>query len=125
VPALPNEVYFNAAPVLDLVPITFAGRMVNVHGVKIPVGTSKTIDVDLFSDAMTSGPFTVTALDYAAAMGQPKELSFSFDHATGVNGDVLKLTITKTLAARAGYSGFILRSTLGSSAGYWFGVVAD
>src|SRR5206468_11189841 len=63
VPSLPGEVYFQSAPVLpDMVSLT--GLPVPLKGVQIPVGQSKVISVDLFSDAPTSGPWTVQALDY-------------------------------------------------------------
>ena len=53
VPALANEVYFNAVPELnDTITI---GGMFTMLGVQIPVGQTKTIDLDLFSDGDTGG----------------------------------------------------------------------
>jgi hypothetical protein len=41
-------------------------------GVKIPVGQSKTIELDLFSDGDTGGPWLVDVKDYSAQQpGQP------------------------------------------------------
>jgi len=79
-PACPSgEVYFNSA----LVPtdnVIFQGEFVT-HGVKIPLGTSRTVEVDLYSDGPTSGPWTLAA---SATVG---ELGLSFDVSSGVNGD--------------------------------------
>src|SRR2546423_11159635 len=51
-PALPGEVYFNAVPVLnDVVNFNFQGQSGQTKGVSIPIGQSKTIDVDLFTEA--------------------------------------------------------------------------
>ncbi|HEY8091526.1 MAG TPA: hypothetical protein VIF09_26860, partial [Polyangiaceae bacterium] len=61
-PNYPGEAFFDSAPVLnENVTFTsqFIGGTVNTKGVTIPVGQSKTIEVDLFSDAATSGPWTV------------------------------------------------------------------
>jgi hypothetical protein len=115
-----GEVYFNSSPVLpDKILLSIAGQMVAVDGVEIPVGQNKTIDVELFSDAPTSGPWTVTAEN--ATMTQ--YLGFSFDKTTGVNGDKLKLTITVNMASKRGTETFLLKSTLGSQATFWVGVV--
>ena len=78
-PELPGEVYFNAAPELEHIPTTIFGQQVNVRGVTIPVGMSKTIDVDLFSDASTSGPFSIHADDISSLDGGPQELTFKIE----------------------------------------------
>jgi hypothetical protein len=124
---VPMEPYFNSAPVLtDPVTIDFFGAW-NTQGVKIPVGQSKTIDVDLFSDAATQGPWKVTAYDYNSAYtGGPKLLDLSLDKDTGSNGDVLKLTI-KVLATDKTLKGeaFILESDLGTQSNLWMGIVGN
>ena len=91
-------------------------------GVQIPVGTSKTIDVRLLSDAPTSGPWKVTAVTVSESA---PSLGFSFDRNTGVNGDVLKLTITAKSKGGFGGTVFQLRSTLGGKTNYWMGFVAN
>ena len=64
VPALPGEVYFNAAPVLnDNITVDVIGQTSRCKGVKIAVGETKTIEIDLFSDAATGGPWTVAVQD--------------------------------------------------------------
>jgi len=123
VPTLPNEVYFQAAPVLDTVSLSGAPGPLN--GVTIPVGQSKVVNVELFSDAPTSGPWTVQALDYAQLTSGTADLSFSFDRTTGSNGAVLKLTITVVRAGQYGFEPFILKSTLGSATSLWIGIVGN
>jgi hypothetical protein len=120
--------YFNSAPVLvDDVTIDFGDPSgpEPTKGVKIPVGGKKTIDLDLFSDAPTTGVWTVDAFDVFALLGGPTSLAFSFDKRTGKNGDVLHLTITVTGVGSGGGSEFMLRSTLGSITHYWYGWVAN
>src|SRR5262249_40227721 len=78
VPALPGEVYVNAAPELtDQAKVSFMGQTATFRAVKIPVGQSKTIDLDVFSDAATSGPISVHVDDGQVLMGGSPLLSFS------------------------------------------------
>lgn len=123
VPELPNEVYFQSAPVLpDMISLS---GLPPLNGVTIPVGQSKVISVQLFSDAPTSGPWTVAALDYAQLFGGTPALSFAFDKTTGQNGSVLKLTITAVRAGQQGAEPFILTSKLGAATSLWIGVVGN
>ncbi len=117
--------YFNAAPVMnDQVAMTLmTNEQVTVLGVKIPLHQSKTIEVELFSDAPTSKPWRVSAIDINSAYnGGPALLSFSFDKTTGQNGDKLQLTI-KSL--QPGPAPFWLQSQLGSTQEFWIGVVGN
>jgi hypothetical protein len=100
--------YLGVAPVLDdTVTLTFGGGgggggMVTTKGVTIPVGMSKTIEVDLFTDGPTAD-YTVAAVDVASALrGRPTELTFAWDKTTGHNGDKLMLTITHVAGGRRG-----------------------
>ena len=123
VPVMPNEVYFQSAPVLpDMISLS---GLPPLNGVTIPVGQSKVISVNLFSDAPTSGPWTVAALDYAQLRGGTPALSFAFDHTTGQNGTVLKLTITAVSAAQQGAEPFIITSKMGSATSLWIGLVGN
>ena len=88
--------YFNSYPTLpDMV--TLSGNAFNgpvtVPGVGIAVGSSKTIDVVLQSEAPTSGPWTVTATDLSYYMGGTAATTLTLDKSTGQSGDVLHLTI--------------------------------
>jgi hypothetical protein len=78
-PCMPSDgtPYFNSMPVLtDTVNI---GGQVMSKGINIPVGQTGTVEIDLFSDAPTSGPWTVTAEDAAKLEGAPSTLSLSLD----------------------------------------------
>ncbi len=119
-------VYFNAAPVMnDTITVSVFGQSTVVKGVKIPVGMSATIDVELFSDGPTSGPWSVGAKDAAALLGGTADLSLSLDKDTGVNGDKLKLTIKVMTAGKHNTEMFYLTSKLGSSENIWVGIVGN
>ncbi len=125
VPTLPNTVYFNSAPnFTDNVTLNI-GQNITVKGVKIPVGESKTIQVDLFSDAKTSGPWTVKAIDSSAIQGGSKQLDFAFDKDSGVNGEKLNLTITVLKSTPYKAEIFYLMSTLNGTRNMWVGIVGN
>jgi hypothetical protein len=90
----------------------------------IPVGESKTIDVDLFSDGPTE-PFTVSAMDASGFMGGAQQLSFEFDVAEGQNGQVLHLTISALEATQYKAEIFYLVSQLGTRQNLWIGIVGN
>jgi hypothetical protein len=92
-----------------------------VPGVKVAVGASVTIDVQLFSDGPTSGPFTVAAAESLNGA----TLAFTWDKTSGQNGDVLHLTIKALVAAPAGGTTFELTSSLGTATSQWIGAVAN
>ncbi len=126
VPPLPSDVYFNAAPVLpDDVATTFFGQPVTLKGVNIPVNGTKTIDVDLFSDADTGAPFSVAAEDFAGLVGQTPHLAFSFDKSQGKNGEVLHLSITVNSTGKNKTASFLLKSTLAGKEHLWIGLVGS
>jgi hypothetical protein len=113
VPELPGEVYFNSAPVLnDNVNIQGVGTL---KGVQIPVGSSKTINVQLFSEAATGGPWNVQAMDLSQLMGGTASLGFSWDATSGQNGQTLHLTIDAISQGQYGVGVFIIFSYMGNS----------
>lgn len=126
VPVL-SEPYFNSALVLpDNVTIDFGGMggQVQTQGVKVPVGMSKTIEVDLFSDGPTT-PWTVQAEDTASFMGSA-DLSFSWDKTSGNNGDKLMLTITRLKNGQ--YNGtpfFVLSEKSFKNVNLWTGFASN
>ncbi len=129
-PCVPHltDPYFNSVPVLsENVTINFGqGGQAQTKGVKIPVGTSKTIEIDLFSDAPTTD-WTVQAEDVHSLFygGQP-ELTFTWDTQTGNNGNKLNLTITHEAKGQYNGSEFILYSQKGLKvANLWFGFVSN
>jgi hypothetical protein len=114
--------YFGAAPNLpnsaSLSVTTNAKQTVNV--VSLPVGSSQTIELDLFSDADTQGTFDVSAIDLATAEGGgDPELGFSFDNKSGKNGDKINMTVTALKKDPKGLAGFFIISTLGSNQTFW------
>lgn len=126
VPLIDGEAYFNSAPIFtDKVTANIYGTKIPTKGIQIPTGQSKTIDVQLFSDAPTSD-WTVQAVDGSYFTGGQKELSFDWDRQTGNNGDILKLTITRV--KNGGYAGseFVIYSQKGpKTAHLWFGFVGN
>jgi len=115
--------YFMAAPALpDTTSVNFGGGFSeNGKVVKIATGSSRTIELDLYSDKDTSGPFTIEAQDLASLQGSPAELSFTFDNASGVNGEKRHLTI-KTLKAPTLFSGgslFLIITKQGQHENIW------
>jgi hypothetical protein len=125
VPELPGEVYFNSVPVLpDNITVNL-GESITMKGVKIPVGSSKTIDIDLFSDGPTGGPWEVSAQDYNELMGEKASMTFSFDRTSGQNGEILHLTITSIAASQYGLGIFLLTSSLGQTTSAWVGLVGN
>ena len=127
-----KDPYFQSAPVLSqavtfTLPASFGGSDVATKGVTIPVGQSKTIEVDLFSDAATSGPWTVSAEDSLAKLGAGTTLDFAWDRTKGLNGEKLHLTITVKGESTfvPGAHPFTITSTLGGKQASWPGLVVD
>jgi len=122
--------YFNAAAVLTQT-LTVNDPMLGMYsnvGLKIPVGGSATIDLDLYSDGPTSGPFTVTASDLSSLFGGPAELDVSFGGqatATGVNGQTVQMTV-KVLSAGSGNAEILwIQSELGAVHPVWIGLITN
>lgn len=118
------EPYFNAVPELDEEVVLNFGQVITMKGVVVPVGQSKTVTIDLFSDAPT-GPITVTARDAGMLTGQPATMALSLDRSSGVNGEKLHLTIKSTRASQYGASIFMLTSKVGQKQHVWFGLVGQ
>ncbi|HEY1960734.1 MAG TPA: hypothetical protein VGH28_34215 [Polyangiaceae bacterium] len=118
--------YFNAAPILnDSVTLDYYGQKIVTKGVQVPLGQSKTIDVEMFSDAPTSD-WTVQAVDETYGTGKPAQLTFSWDSQTGNNGDVRHVTITRDANGTHGGTEFILYAQHGTtSSNMWFAFVAN
>jgi hypothetical protein len=131
VPPLAGQAFFDSAPVLtDMV--TFSSSItgsITTQGINIPLGTSKTIEVDLFSDGDTGGPWTVQAADvlstYYGSYGITPSMSFAWDRTSGVNGEKLHLTITVTTAGIGNGHAFMITSTLNGRVAVWPGMVTD
>jgi hypothetical protein len=127
-PCLPSgsTSYFNAAPVLDE-PVTLisSGARLPTKGIQIALGASRTVDVELFSDLPTSGPWQLAAYDVSEMMGGPKNLQLTLDKTSGKNGDRVHLTILPLRAGELGGAEFVVTSTLSGQTNLWFGFVAN
>ncbi len=122
----PREPYFNSAPVLnDNVTLGGLGSTIKVKGVQIPIGATKTVEIDLFSEAATSGPWEVAAYDYNEYMGGQPALDFSFDATSGQNGQKLHLDITPLKVGQYNVEMFFIVSKLGDQQNIWVGVVGN
>ena len=123
VPELPGEVYFNASPLLkDNINISGLG---SVKGVKIPVGGSGVVELDLFSEADTGGPWNVEVKDFAQLMGGAATMAFSLDRDSGQNGEKLHLTIDVLTKNQYGVGIFLVISSLGQHQNWWVGLVGN
>jgi hypothetical protein len=120
--------YFNSAPVVtDTVSVTDpSGATFQTKGVTIPVGQTKTIELDLYSDAPTAGPWTLIALDVTSALfGGSPVLALSLDKNQGRNGDKRELTIRALRKAPRGAAAFWIQNDLAAAGTVWIGVVGN
>ncbi len=123
VPTLPGRVYFNAAPDFkETMTILIQGQSLTLPGVVVPVGQSKTVDLALFSDGDTGGPWTVTVKDFG---GGSSSFQYSLDRSQGENGERLHLTIKSVSASQRGRGMFYVVSKLNGKANMWFGEVSQ
>lgn len=122
VPAEPG-VYFNAAPVL---PDKLSFQGLTFDGVRIPIGSQRTIELKLFSDGPTGGPFDVQVFDATQMMGQgPSALDVSLDESAGQNGQTLHLTLSPTSQGPFGVQPFLIVASLNGVQHLWAGVVGQ
>jgi hypothetical protein len=108
--------YFNSAPVLDTLALGPTGQQVHTRGVQVAVGQSATVELDLFSDAPTSGPWTVSASGFPLLGGK---LELALDRSTGENGDRLHLTIHVLEAGPQHLEAAVVQSQLGDRVVSW------
>ncbi len=121
VPAFaPSLPYFNSVPDLpDMVPAEMgAGK---VLGVELVHGKPKTIALRLFSDGATSGPWKISVLDRSALFNQPAMLGFKLDKDTGVNGEIVHLTINPLALTAGAAADFEIYSELNGHQSVWMG----
>jgi hypothetical protein len=124
-PCLPEpmgQVYFNSAPVLnDKVSFDFHGFIGTTKGVHIPVGGTGKVEIDLFSEAPTPGPWNVAVKEVGGS-----SLDLSLDKTSGTNGDKLELTIqVNSQNMTYGAELFVIESTLGTQRSLWVGIVGN
>jgi len=127
VPHVSKLPYFNTAPALaDKVKWSYFGTPVQSNGVHIPVGESKTIELDLFSMGDTGGPWKIEVQEPLTWVKQKPELQMTLDRTSGQNGEKVYLTI-KVLAKDKSFGAefFAIVSTLGDQSNIWFGTVGN
>jgi hypothetical protein len=120
----PSGAYFNAAPVLPDEVTLNLGAQVTTLAVQIPVGGSKTIPVDLFSNE-AMGAWDVTTYDGAGLEGLTDELSLKLDKTSGENGDKLQLTVTVLRGGQGDIETFALASQTRTNVNLWIGLVSS
>jgi hypothetical protein len=127
-PCIPSldQPYFASPPVLsDTLDLTVGSTTIHPAGVRIPVNSSATLELDLFSDAPTNGPWTVKAIEpQALAFQAPPTLELALDRTSGENGDRLHLTVTVLRSGQLGgvldgFEGFVIGSRIGTQVTYW------
>ncbi len=116
--------FFDSVPVLSTIQIQANGQTVSNPGLSIPVGSSQTVELDLFSDGPTQN-WQVQALDLTSMLdpNRAQYLSFSLDRSSGGNGDKLHLTVTVQQAGTfhgiSNVEVLLITSTQGGFANLW------
>ena len=114
--------YFNAMPVL---PDILATQNITTKGLNVPVGTPKTLEIDLFSDGPTAGNILVSAQAYTRTGLAP--VTVTFDKSSGLNGDKLTATVTSTGAFtnKSKTATLVLTSSNGGRQNLWIAMLGQ
>jgi hypothetical protein len=120
VPANTATPYFNSVPVLpDMVTLNLGSGSFQAQGISIPVSGEKTVPLYLFSDDATA-TWNLASQGLIGASGQ---LSITFDKTSGVNGDVVQMTVHVSQAgsflSMQNIEPFVILSKLGSVIQAW------
>jgi hypothetical protein len=115
--------YFNAMPALpDAIDFALdANSSVETRGVQVPMGRSRVVELDLYSDADTHGPWNLTTITYDLDPFDFKRgphLTVKLDRTTGQNGEKAYLTITRKTEGTASTILYV-NSSLGSVTRVW------
>jgi hypothetical protein len=122
-PCIPaaTSAYFTAAPKLTDDIQLFGAQP--TRGVKVAAGTSKTIDLDLYSES-AGDDLHVDVIDVSGALGMGGGGStYTLDRPTGKAGDTLKLTVTSPAGASGTEIFIIAVSGPGGMRIAWVGAV--
>jgi hypothetical protein len=124
-----DDIFFGAVPVLPtlLAPAGSNSSTLSNHGVVVPMGTSVTIPVKVFSNTLLTGPISVSAsaIGYFANPSALGSISFSFDKAYANNGDTLNLTINAGAQAFPGMWAFKVTAKNGTKSCSFPGGIAN
>ena len=113
--------YYNTAPAYDQIQAsaqdTYPGGQ---KLIRIPVGSTRVIPLNLFSTGPTSGPWTVDVVSDGFKSQNFSSLQVSLDKNQGANGDVINMTVTVLNApSDIPFEQFTLRSTLNGQVNFW------
>jgi hypothetical protein len=117
IPEKTGEAYFAAAPRL---PDTIDMPNGRGQGLRIPVGQTRQVTVDLYADGPIEGPMTLRA----AEVRSKGHLTMSLDRTTAKPGETVTLTIQAVAASTDGAEAFAVMASVGKRINYWFGAVA-
>ncbi len=89
-------------------------------GIKMALNTTRTVPIGFFSDAATSGPFTIDIQGLNDPIAQDENgnnidngtATVTIDQASGINGQMANLTITPTAYSTLGVIFFYVRAVL-------------
>jgi hypothetical protein len=122
VPHVATEPYVVAAAVLDHIKVMGNSTL----GVQVPVGQSRTIELDISSAGPTAKGVALKAVDGNFLKGAAQNLELTFDRATADNGDRVHLTIKANAADPRGFSTFIIAAgTDDTNKSLWHGFVVN
>jgi hypothetical protein len=108
---------------VDLSALGPGAGMTTSKGFKVPLNTSRTFPIGLFSDGPTSGPFTLDVQGLTDPIGQDQNgnnidngvATVTLDLTSGVNGDIANVTVKPTSYSSLGITFFYIRAVLGGS----------
>ena len=133
VPLLADMPYMGATPkLLDSTFFPLSG--VYTDATTVAMGSSKVIEINLFTDAPVATDFNVDVLDIFGSFGgsgAPPSLTFEWDKQHGNNGDVLHLTVTRATNGPDFAGGNLLGFTISTNAnngetfGQWWWFISN
>jgi hypothetical protein len=91
---------------------------VQSKGFKMALNTTRTFPIGMFSDMATTAPFTVDVPDFSGPIAQDMNgnninngtATVTLDKTTGVNGEIINVTVTPTAFNSLGIVYFNIRS---------------
>ncbi|HSO36655.1 MAG TPA: hypothetical protein VLT33_29220 [Labilithrix sp.] len=121
VPAFKNTTFFNTTP-LDLEDVevdlsAIGGDLATTKGYKVPVGSTRTIPLGLYSDGPTTA-WSIRASAGGIASRQVANVELKLDIESGENGQKAYLTISVNEAGKTGSELISIVSTKGSTSHY-------
>jgi hypothetical protein len=124
VPAAPGA-YFNVAPLktedVDLDLSALGGGVAFTKGYTVSIGETKQIALGLYSDAATTGPWKIKAVEGGIGGGHGQSsgtFDLSLDLDQGENGQIAYLTVTTLSEGRVGGGLVTIVSTMGNTTHY-------